>query len=100
MDSKSPWAHVFSCAFLLGVLFNRSAFPCIPAATNILLVTVDTLRADHLACYGYRFIQTPNIDALSQDGILYENCISQVPLTLPSHCTILTGTYPQFHGVR
>lgn len=67
---------------------------------NVLLITIDTLRADRLGCYGYRLIETPNIDALAREGVLYENCIAQIPLTLPSHCTILTGTYPQFHGVR
>ena len=67
---------------------------------NLLLITIDTLRADHLGCYGYRSIQTPVIDALAAEGVLYENCIAQSPMTLPSHCTILTGTYPQFHGVR
>ena len=64
---------------------------------NVLLITIDTLRADHLGCYGYKFIHTPAIDALARDGVLYPMAISQVPLTLPEHAAILTGTYP-FHN--
>ena len=67
---------------------------------NVLLITVDTLRADHLACYGYRQIKTPNIDALAHDGILFDRAFSQVPLTLPSHAVILSGTYPMYNQVR
>ncbi|MGE5207659.1 MAG: sulfatase-like hydrolase/transferase, partial [Chlamydiota bacterium] len=70
----------------------------VPAArTNVLLITIDTLRADHLGCYGYKDVQTPTIDALARDGILFPMAISQVPLTLPEHAAILTGTYP-FHN--
>lgn len=66
---------------------------------NILLITVDTLRADHLGCYGYQKIQTPTIDALAQRGVLFEWAFTPVPLTLPSHASILTGLYPSTHGV-
>lgn len=68
-----------------------------PARGNVLLITIDTLRADHLGCYGYKDVQTPTIDALARDGILFPMAISQVPLTLPEHAAILTGTYP-FHN--
>ena len=67
---------------------------------NVILVTIDTLRADHLGCYGYKSIQTPNIDQLAAEGVRFKTVVSQAPLTLPSHCTIMTGTYPAFHGVR
>lgn len=67
---------------------------------NVLLITVDTLRADHLGCYGYSKIKTPAIDALARDGVLYERAISQVPLTWPSHAAMLTGTYPFHNGVQ
>ena len=67
---------------------------------NIIIFTIDTLRADHLECYGYENIQTPNINRLAREGILFEYNIAQAPLTLPSHASILTGTYPLFHGVR
>ncbi len=70
------------------------------ARPNVILITIDTLRADRLGCYGYRQVQTPNIDALAVDGIRIRTTVAQVPLTLPSHATILTGAYPMFHGVR
>ena len=67
---------------------------------NVLFFTLDTTRADHIGCYGYKEIETPNIDNLAKDGILFKNAICQIPLTLPSHSSIFTGTYPFYHGVR
>jgi arylsulfatase A-like enzyme/Tfp pilus assembly protein PilF len=67
---------------------------------NIILFTIDTLRADHLECYGYDSVKTPHINRLADEGFLFEHNIVQAPLTLPSHSSILTGTYPLFHGVR
>jgi len=67
---------------------------------NVILVTVDTLRADRLGCYGFRAIRTPTIDGLAAEGVRFGRCIAQTPLTLPSHTTIMTGTLPLFHGVR
>ncbi|MFQ6104663.1 MAG: tetratricopeptide repeat protein [Candidatus Glassbacteria bacterium] len=67
---------------------------------NLVLITVDTIRADRLHCYGYDEISTPNMDFLAANGVLFENAISPAPLTLPSHTTLLTGLYPQTHGVR
>jgi len=67
---------------------------------NFILITVDTLRADRLACYGFSRIDTPTIDLFASRGVKFENCFSQTPLTLPSHTSILTGTLPFFHGVR
>jgi arylsulfatase A-like enzyme/tetratricopeptide (TPR) repeat protein len=67
---------------------------------NIVLVTMDTTRADHLACYGYPNVRTPNLDALAGRGVLFEQAATATPLTLPAHCTIMTGTYPTYHGVR
>jgi len=67
---------------------------------NILLVSVDTTRADHLACYGHPEVKTPNIDRLAAEGTLFTQCISSAPLTLPSHATMLTGSYPFVHGAR
>lgn len=68
--------------------------------TPVILISVDTLRSDHLPAYGYRGVETPNIDALRADSILYARAWSHVPLTLPSHVTILTGMLPADHGVR
>ncbi len=67
---------------------------------NVLLVVVDTLRADRLGCYGWQEETSPNIDALASGGVLFEKMICPVPQTLPSFCTLLTGTYPLTHGVR
>jgi arylsulfatase A-like enzyme/predicted Zn-dependent protease len=67
---------------------------------NIILLTLDTLRADHLSCYSQDKVQTPNLDSLAAGGTLFETCISQTPLTLPAHTTILSGTYPLYHQVR
>lgn len=67
---------------------------------NIILVSVDTLRADHLPAYGYKAIETPQIDSLARRGVRFDAAISAAPLTLPSHCSIFTGTYPPSHGVR
>lgn len=67
---------------------------------NLLLITLDTTRADRLGCYGYKPAATPTLDALAARGTLYENAFAQVPLTLPSHCSIMTGRYPREHGVR
>ena len=70
------------------------------AKPNIILITIDTVRADHVGCYGATGIQTPTLDSLAQDGIVFERAISQVPLTWPSHAAILTGTYPFQNGVQ
>jgi len=67
---------------------------------NIVLITIDTVRADRVGCYGYRQAHTPNLDALAREGVLFQTAVASVPLTLPSHCSILTGTYPTLHGVR
>ena len=67
---------------------------------DILLITMDTTRADHLGCYGYADIQTPNIDSLAREGVLFEEAFSVQPVTLPAHCSIHTGVYPFRHGVR
>ena len=67
---------------------------------NVILITMDTTRADHLACYGYPSIKTPNLDALAGRGVLFEQAATAAPLTLPAHCTIMTGMYPTYHGVR
>jgi len=84
-----------------GIFLSQSwAAPAAKPKPNVILITIDTVRADHLGCYGYKDIQTPTIDALAHDGILFERAISQVPLTWPSHAAILTGTYPFQNGVQ
>jgi hypothetical protein len=81
-------------ALLLAACGRREERP------SIILISIDTLRADHLHAYGYRGIATPNIDALARDGVIYRNAWSHCPLTLPSHLSILTGLLPPEHGVR
>lgn len=66
----------------------------------VVIVSIDTLRADHLPAYGYRGVQTPNLDGLRKDSILFSNAYSHVPLTLPSHASLFTGLLPFDHGVR
>jgi arylsulfatase A-like enzyme/Flp pilus assembly protein TadD len=61
---------------------------------------MDTLRADHVGCYGAKQVETSTLDALAQDGVVFDRAISQVPLTWPSHAAILTGTYPFRNGVQ
>lgn len=67
---------------------------------NIVLITLDTTRADHLPMYGYDRVKTPGLDKLARRGLVFEQCITASPFTLPSHCTIMTGLYPTYHGVR
>lgn len=65
---------------------------------NVLIIGVDTLRPDHLGCYGYRRNTSPAIDRLAGEGILFENVVSQSPWTLPSFATVFTSLYPSQHG--
>ncbi len=67
---------------------------------HIVLISMDTTRADALSCYGNRYKTTANIDALAREGVLFENAIAPTPLTLPSHSTMLTGTTPPYHGIH
>ena len=67
---------------------------------NVVLITIDTLRADHVGCFGYKQIKTPNIDGLAADGTRFERAFAVVPVTLPSHSAILTGTYPMRSGMH
>jgi arylsulfatase A-like enzyme/Flp pilus assembly protein TadD len=85
---------------LLGWVFlkQRNTVGTFPTA-NVLLITIDTIRPDFLSCYGSSN-RTPNIDGIANRGILFENAFSQVPLTLPSHSSILTGLFPTHHGIH
>jgi arylsulfatase A-like enzyme/Tfp pilus assembly protein PilF len=71
-----------------------------PSQLNVILVTVDTLRADRLSSYGSQRVETPAMDALARDGVRFSNAASTVPFTLPAHSSMMTGTYPPYHGVR
>jgi arylsulfatase A-like enzyme/cytochrome c-type biogenesis protein CcmH/NrfG len=83
-------------------------FACSPRETKthvyanapVIIISIDTLRADHLPAYGYKSVDTPNIDRFRRDATLFENAYSHVPLTLPSHISMLTGALPPDNGVR
>ena len=87
------------------VLFFLSLFSyCIPytqakAPHGIILISLDTLRADHLGCYGYNRNTSPSIDALAKESIVFEHAVVQSQWTLPSHMSIMTSLYPSSHGV-
>lgn len=70
------------------------------AGFNVLLITLDTVRWDRLGCYGYELAETPTLDALAAGGVQFDDAVTSVPLTLPSHASVLTGLYPPNHGVR
>ena len=89
------WLIFAACGIVTG-----TSKPATKRPTNVILITIDTVRADHVGCYGYKDIQTPTLDALAHDGVVFERAISQVPLTWPSHAVILTGTYPFQNGVQ
>lgn len=70
------------------------------AGYDLLLVTLDTTRADHLGAYGYPAAETPHLDRLARQGVRFTEAITPVPLTLPAHASMLTGLWPQNHGAR
>ena len=92
---------VFFSAFLFlgwGVFASRTTVA--KERPNLILITIDTLRADHLRCYGYRQIRTPNVDQLAVDGVRFAKAYSPVPITLPAHAAVFTGSYPMRNGMR
>ncbi len=107
LTSKLWIAAVLANMMLVAVaaLANPPAAKPVPPAKaqprpNVILITIDTLRADHVSCYGAKNVKTPTLDGLAHDGVVFERAISQVPLTWPSHAVILTGTYPFQNGVQ
>ena len=94
-------ADILGMALAIGLVLQVSCGP--RGAENmppVLLISIDTCRADYLGCYGYQMATTPNIDAFAQDALLFSQVLSPVPLTLPAHCSIMTGRYPPGHGVH
>jgi arylsulfatase A-like enzyme/Flp pilus assembly protein TadD len=71
-----------------------------PSARNLVLITIDTLRADHVGAYGWTRARTSTLDAIAKNGALFEHAYAAAPITLPSHATLLTGRYPPGHGAR
>ncbi len=99
-------AAVLAAAALVYVLVlapgarRRTAGPVPGTPTNVLLITLDTTRADHLGCYGRAAARTPALDALAAAGVRFSRAYAPAPLTLPSHASIMTGLYPLAHGAR
>src|SRR5215475_6948308 len=79
---------------------SQSSVAARPSRPNVLLVTIDTLRADHVGSYGYQSASTQTIDALASRGVRFETAVAHAPLTGPSHASILTGQTPLGHGFR
>ena len=71
-----------------------------PPIRNVILISIDTCRADYLGCYGFDGPITPRIDEVAGEGVLFKKARTPVPLTLPAHCSMLTGTYPPYHQVH
>jgi arylsulfatase A-like enzyme/tetratricopeptide (TPR) repeat protein len=87
-------------AAIAGGFWLRSRPPVPAARPDVLLVTIDTLRADRLGCYGHAGAATPHLDGLAARGARFETAVAHAPLTTPSHASILTGLTPPRHGVR
>ena len=96
--SKVFFAGVIVILALVGCERIRGLWP--GQRPNVLIITMDTTRSDHLGCYGYQQIQTPTLDRLAAEGVRFEKVYAAVPITLPSHASIMTGTYPIWHGAR
>jgi arylsulfatase A-like enzyme len=85
---------VAACLFLARTSFGRSS----SRLPNVILISIDTLRSDHLGCYGYGKNTTPAIDAFRREAVLFRTAIASAPSTLPSHASIFTALAPQHHG--
>ena len=103
--TKSPWW----CGILPGIvlvliigliwlLWRHDIFP--KDVPNVILISIDTCRADYLGSYGHPGKISPNIDAVAQEAVLFNHMLTPVPLTLPAHASMLTGTIPPYHGVH
>jgi arylsulfatase A-like enzyme/Flp pilus assembly protein TadD len=100
---RSAWILLISTALLAAGLFyfvrHKPVVPGKYKDYNLVLITMDTVRADHLRQYGYSKIQTPNLDRLAAQSYIFQDAMSHAPLTLPSHVSMLTGKIPRSHGV-
>jgi arylsulfatase A-like enzyme/Tfp pilus assembly protein PilF len=94
------WSGVFQSRSFGGVDLGRLPFGVAPKDLNVLIVTLDTTRADRLGPYGFQAGQTPAIDRIASEGVVFEQVSSAAPLTQPSHATLFTSRLPPAHGVR
>src|SRR5438552_12484926 len=93
-----PWTALTVAAVL--AVWGCRATERIPAGSPVILISIDTLRSDHLPAYGYGKIETPALDAFARDSILYKHAYAHCPLTLVSHASVFTGLLPAEHGIR
>ena len=91
---------VAAMTLLAGAVWYAAAAARRERRLNVLLITIDTLRPDHLGSYGYAAAQTPALDALAARGLRFTQATTVAPLTLPAHASLMTGTFPAYHGVR
>src|SRR3989442_15399796 len=95
-----PHRPVLFCLMLMvGISFAGQSPSRKPSQPDVFLITIDTLRADHVHCYGYDHVQTPALDGLARNGIRFSHAFTPSPITNTSHTTILTGLLPSVHGV-
>ena len=100
-NKRSIWLVIFAVVFiaiLIKLLHMEGFYP--QRKPNIILISIDALRADHLSCYGYEKKTTPVIDEFSKDGFLFNNCFASANWTRPAVGSILTGLYPNKHGAE
>lgn len=100
MRQRGPLSAAGLALLLAATAAGAGDVPAPAQRPSVLLVTLDTTRADHLGAYGAAFARTPHFDALARSGIRFERALAPTPLTLPSHASILTGLVPRRHGVR
>jgi len=91
---------IAAIALIAGAVVYRASVGRRVANPNILLITIDTLRADHLGSYGYAAAETPSLDAVARRGLRFDQALTVTPLTLPAHASLMTGAFPGSHGVR
>lgn len=97
-----PWSRArpnFACALLLAWMAASCGPTYAGRYPRLILISLDTTRADHLGCYGNDRIRTPNIDRLAREGVLFRSVTAAAPTTLASHTSMMTGLYPHTHGV-
>ena len=97
---SAPVLFVFFMSFCFSLVVSGFTGAAKEPDLNVLLITIDTLRADRVSCYSSRYLQTPNMDRLAKKGAVFTRAFSHNPTTLPSHTNMLTGMLPIYHGVR
>ncbi len=98
MNPRPRFLATASLAVLLLAAAVGHAAP--PPPVNVVVITLDTLRADRVGAYGYKAAATPNLDRLAAEGVRFERAYTPVPITLPSHAVLFTGTYPMYNGMH